>query len=159
MTRGDAAHASHARGRPQARPRPAPDGPEPDPAAAPRRAHQPGFQRALAEHGLHAIWVEDPESEGIEPVELLPEPVRAETAACVASALDTAREAIGASQQLPPSVLGDLRDVVALIAATIADSPDAALVLATWRRRPVHPPPLRQRHRARPPARPRLLAD
>jgi len=90
----------------------------------------PGFQRALGEHGLHAIWVEDPESDGIEPIELLPEPVRAETAARVASALDTAREAIGASQQLPPSVLGDLHDVVALIAASIADSPDAALVLS-----------------------------
>src|SRR5687768_474243 len=90
----------------------------------------PGFQRALAEHGLHAIWVEDPESEGIEPIELLPEPVRAETAARVASALDTAREAIGTSQQLPSSVLGDLHDVVALIAAAIADSPDAALVLS-----------------------------
>ncbi len=38
MTRGDAAHATHARGRPQAGPRSAPDGPEPDPAAAPRRA-------------------------------------------------------------------------------------------------------------------------
>jgi len=90
----------------------------------------PGFQRALADHGLHAIWVEDPDSEGIEPIELIPEPVRAETAARVASALDTAREAIGSSQQLPPSVLGDLHDVVALIAASIADSPDAALVLS-----------------------------
>jgi len=48
----------------------------------------PRFQRALGEHGIHALWVEDGLSEGIEPVELLPEPVRAETAAKVASALD-----------------------------------------------------------------------
>ena len=45
----------------------------------------PRFQRALGEHGIHALWVEDALSEGIEPVELLPEPVRAETAAKVAS--------------------------------------------------------------------------
>jgi hypothetical protein len=52
----------------------------------------PGFRRALAEHGLHAIWIEDAESEGVEPVNLLPEQVRAETAAKVAGALDEARE-------------------------------------------------------------------
>ena len=89
----------------------------------------PAFQRALSEHGLHAIWIEDEASDGIAPVELLPEPVRAETAAKVAGALDEAREAIGNSQRLPPAILGDLQHVVKLIADSIADSPDAALVL------------------------------
>jgi HD-GYP domain-containing protein (c-di-GMP phosphodiesterase class II) len=89
----------------------------------------PGFQRALDEHGIHALWVEDGFSEGIEPVELLPEPVRAETAAKVASALDEARSAIGGSQLLAHDVLAELREVVELIAASITDSPDAALFL------------------------------
>jgi HD-GYP domain-containing protein (c-di-GMP phosphodiesterase class II) len=89
----------------------------------------PGFQRALNDHGIHALWVEDGFSEGIEPVELLPEPVRAETAAKVASALDEARSAIGGSQLLAHDVLAELREVVELIAASITDSPDAALFL------------------------------
>jgi HD-GYP domain-containing protein (c-di-GMP phosphodiesterase class II) len=89
----------------------------------------PGFQRALDDHGIHALWVEDGFSEGIEPVELLPEPVRAETAAKVASALDEARSAIGGSQLLAHDVLAELREVVELIAASITDSPDAALFL------------------------------
>ncbi|HTE61757.1 MAG TPA: HD domain-containing protein, partial [Solirubrobacteraceae bacterium] len=89
----------------------------------------PGFQRALGEHGIHALWVNDGLSEGIEPVELLPEPVRAQTAAKVASALDAARTAIGDSQRLASDVLAELRGVVDLIAASITDSPDAALFL------------------------------
>jgi hypothetical protein len=51
-------------------------------------------------HGIHALWVEDGTSEGIEPVELLPETMRVETAAKVASALEEARTAIGDSQRL-----------------------------------------------------------
>jgi HD-GYP domain-containing protein (c-di-GMP phosphodiesterase class II) len=89
----------------------------------------PRFQRALGEHGIYALWVDDGLSDGIEPVELLPEPVRAETAAKVASALEEARTAIGDSQRLAHDVLAELRDVVDLIAASIADSPDAALFL------------------------------
>ena len=89
----------------------------------------PRFQAALGDHGIHAVWVDDPLSEGIEPVELLPEPVRIETAAKVASALDEARTAIGDSQRLAFDVLAELRDVVDLIAASITDSPDAALFL------------------------------
>ncbi len=89
----------------------------------------PRFQQALQDHGIHAVWVEDPLSEGIEPDELLPEPVRAETAARVAGALDQARQAIGSSQRLAAEALNDLHEVVALIAANIVDSPDAALCL------------------------------
>jgi HD-GYP domain-containing protein (c-di-GMP phosphodiesterase class II) len=89
----------------------------------------PRFQRALGDHGIHALWVEDGLSDGIEPVELLPEPVRIETAAKVATALDEARTAIGDSQHLAYDVLAELRDVVDLIAANITDSPDAALFL------------------------------
>ncbi len=89
----------------------------------------PRFQAALGDHGIHAVWVDDPLSEGIEPVELLPEPVRMETASKVASALDEARTAMGDSQALAFDVLAELREVVDLIAASIADSPDAALFL------------------------------
>jgi HD-GYP domain-containing protein (c-di-GMP phosphodiesterase class II) len=89
----------------------------------------PRFARSLQEHGIHAVWVQDGMSDDILPDELLPEPVRAETAAKVAGALDEARDAIAASQRLGDDVLDDLKDVVALIAANITDSPDAALFL------------------------------
>jgi HD-GYP domain-containing protein (c-di-GMP phosphodiesterase class II) len=89
----------------------------------------PSFARALQEHGIHAVWVEDGMSDDILPDELLPEPVRAETAAKVAGALDEARDAIAASQGLGHDLLAELKDVVALIAANITDSPDAALFL------------------------------
>jgi HD-GYP domain-containing protein (c-di-GMP phosphodiesterase class II) len=90
----------------------------------------PRFARSLHEHGIHAVWVEDALSDDILPDELLPEPVRAETAAKVADALDEARAAIGESQKnLGHDMLAELKDVVALIAANITDSPDAALFL------------------------------
>jgi HD-GYP domain-containing protein (c-di-GMP phosphodiesterase class II) len=89
----------------------------------------PRFACALQEHGIHAVWVEDGLSDDILPDELLPEPVRAETAAKVAVALDEAREAIAASQSIGHEMLAELKDVVALIAANITDSPDAALFL------------------------------
>ena len=89
----------------------------------------PRFARALQEHGIHAVWVEDGLSDGILPDELLPEPVRAETAAKVAGALDEARNAIAASQSIGHDMLAELQDVVALIAASITESPDAALFL------------------------------
>jgi HD-GYP domain-containing protein (c-di-GMP phosphodiesterase class II) len=86
-------------------------------------------QRALTERGIHAVWVEDELSEGIEPVELLDETVRAETAARVRDALDTARAAFASSQRLPPSTLQDLSSIVERVAANIHSNADAALVL------------------------------
>jgi HD-GYP domain-containing protein (c-di-GMP phosphodiesterase class II) len=89
----------------------------------------PRFQLALGAHGIHAVWVDDKLSEGIEPVDLIPQEVRIDTAVKVASALDEARTAIGDAQRLAHTVLAELRGVVDLIAANINDSPDAALVL------------------------------
>jgi HD-GYP domain-containing protein (c-di-GMP phosphodiesterase class II) len=89
----------------------------------------PRFAQSLQEHGIHAVWIEDGLSDGILPDELLPEPVRAATAAKVADALDEARDAIASSQAIGYDMLTELKDVVALIAANIAESPDAALFL------------------------------
>lgn len=87
------------------------------------------YQRALLAQGIHAVWVEDDLSEGIEPVELLPETVRAETAERVRGALDTARTAFGSAQRLPQGTLQALAGIVDRIAASIMDNPDAALVV------------------------------
>ena len=87
------------------------------------------YQRALIAQGIHAVWVEDELSAGIEPVDLLDETVRAETAERVRGALDTARAAFAATQRLPASTLQDLSGIVDRVAANIMDNPDAALVL------------------------------
>lgn len=89
----------------------------------------PRMLEALTELGIGALWVQDELSDGIVPVDLLPEPVRAETAAKVAGALDEARDALGASQPLGHDRLTELQAVVERIAASIADSADAALFL------------------------------
>jgi HD-GYP domain-containing protein (c-di-GMP phosphodiesterase class II) len=87
------------------------------------------YQRALAGAGIHAVWVEDELSAGIEPSELLPEAIRAETATRVQRALEGAREAFSSSQPLPLETLQDLAAIVDRIASGIQDNPDAALAL------------------------------
>ena len=87
------------------------------------------YQRALLAQGIHAVWVDDELSDGIEPVELMSETVRAETAERVRGALDSARAAFGSSQRLPPATLQDLSGIVDRIASSIMDNADAALVL------------------------------
>jgi HD-GYP domain-containing protein (c-di-GMP phosphodiesterase class II) len=87
------------------------------------------YQRALIGQGIHAVWVDDALSEGIEPEELVPEPVRAETASHVHTALDRARESFAASQPLPAETLQELSAIVGRLAENLHDSPGAALAL------------------------------
>jgi HD-GYP domain-containing protein (c-di-GMP phosphodiesterase class II) len=88
------------------------------------------YQRALTEQGIHAVWVEDELSAGIEPEELMPEVVRTETAARVHEALETARDAFASEQPLPAETMRDLSAVVARLATSIADNPGAALAIS-----------------------------
>jgi HD-GYP domain-containing protein (c-di-GMP phosphodiesterase class II) len=87
------------------------------------------YQRHLIEKGIHAVWVHDPLSEGIEPAELLPEPVRQQTADQVHRALDDARRAFATNQPLAPRAMQELAQVAELIARNLVDTPDAALAL------------------------------
>jgi HD-GYP domain-containing protein (c-di-GMP phosphodiesterase class II) len=87
------------------------------------------YAAVLAAQGIHAVWVEDGLSDGIEPTELLPAPIRAETAEQVRSALETARTAFSAKQRLSPSTIQDLARIVDRVASHVLDSPDAALAL------------------------------
>jgi HD-GYP domain-containing protein (c-di-GMP phosphodiesterase class II) len=88
------------------------------------------YQQALTEQGIHAVWVEDELSAGIEPEELMPEAVRTETAARVHEALESARDAFATEQPLPVDTLRDLSAVVARLATSIADNPGAALAIS-----------------------------
>jgi hypothetical protein len=86
------------------------------------------YQRAVAEHGIHAVWVEDDLSAGIEPAQLMPEEVRTETAARVHQALESARDAFAGEQPLPPETLRDCP-------ASCRDSPRTSPTALTRRSR------------------------
>lgn len=90
----------------------------------------PRFIEAVAAQGIHAVWVEDALSEGITPVELMPEEVRSETATRVHGALRHAQTALASGQPLPIEVLDDIASIAQRIAASISDSPPAALALS-----------------------------
>jgi putative nucleotidyltransferase with HDIG domain len=87
------------------------------------------YVRSLDDLGIYAVWVHDELSEGIDPVELMPAGVRAETAHQVQDALTAARDAFASQQPLADDVVRDLRGVADTIARTIVDSPAAALAL------------------------------
>ncbi|HEY3019755.1 MAG TPA: HD domain-containing phosphohydrolase [Solirubrobacteraceae bacterium] len=87
------------------------------------------YARALAEAGIHAVWVNDALSEGIEPADLVPPHVRERAARGVSDALTGAREAFGRRQPLSPEVARDLASIVEQIAASVATHPGTALVL------------------------------
>lgn len=89
----------------------------------------PRYQRALADAGVREVWVHDPLSDGVEPAELLPEPVRREAARRVATALGAATADLAGSQVLSHATLKELREVVDLIAEAIAASSEAAMAV------------------------------
>jgi HD-GYP domain-containing protein (c-di-GMP phosphodiesterase class II) len=89
----------------------------------------PRYQRALAEAGVREVWVHDALSDGVDVRELLPEPVRREAARRVAAALGAAAADLAGSQVLSHAALAELRAVVDLIAAAIAESSDVAMAV------------------------------
>jgi HD-GYP domain-containing protein (c-di-GMP phosphodiesterase class II) len=71
------------------------------------------YVRALAEHGIRSVWVDDELSAGIEPVELLGERERADGEARMRRVFEAARAAHVSSRVLPAETLHDLGDLVA----------------------------------------------
>src|SRR3954465_5369767 len=87
------------------------------------------YTRALAEAGIHAVWVHDPVSEGIEPHDLVPPGVREEAAKTVSDALAGARAAIESGQALSPAFAQELSRIVEQLVAAVAGHSGAALCL------------------------------
>ncbi len=63
------------------------------------------FVDALADQGIHGVWVEDELSEGIEPAELMSEAVRWQMATRVHGALRHAQRAFADGQPKPTAFL------------------------------------------------------
>ncbi len=89
-----------------------------------------GFAHTLvARHGIHAVWVEDELSEGIRPVELLPDEVRREAAVTVARFLETAHRSVATRQSIPGAAVDELGRLVERVIDTLVADADAALAL------------------------------
>src|SRR4051794_40273542 len=89
----------------------------------------PRYVQALADLGIHAVWVHDPLSEGITPHELVPPAVRQETARVVKQAVSVARVALERRQPLGEDAANQLKAVVEMLANSIAHRPDVTLFL------------------------------
>ena len=80
---------------------------------------------ALRESGISSVWVYDELSEGIEPIDLVPEDVRREAARSVAVVQRDAASALRRGEPLSPEALTGLREVVDQIHASVAEHPGA----------------------------------
>jgi HD-GYP domain-containing protein (c-di-GMP phosphodiesterase class II) len=89
----------------------------------------PRYQQALTDLGVHAIWVQDRLSEGIEPQEIMSPTARQQAAQRVTGALDDARKSLEARRPISPEAASELQSIVEQIASSIASRPDVALVL------------------------------
>jgi hypothetical protein len=87
------------------------------------------YVRALSEHGIRSVWVEDELSAGIAPVELLPEPERADAEARIRRVYERARGAYAMGRPLPSEALKDIAGVAGELAALVAKAAGAAVVL------------------------------
>jgi HD-GYP domain-containing protein (c-di-GMP phosphodiesterase class II) len=103
------------------------------------------YIRALVDHGIRCVWVEDELSAGIEPPELLPEPERAAAEAAVRRVHEAARAAYASSRALPsdalrelPGVTAELVDLAAAAAGTTVGFIDIAPAERWTHRHPVN---------------------
>src|SRR3954470_13800535 len=88
------------------------------------------YVQALGGAGIHAVWVHDELSEGIEPVDLVPPHVREEAARAVSGALSAARQDFQAHATLSPEVVREMSEIVEKLVAAIAAHGETALVLS-----------------------------
>ena len=90
----------------------------------------PRFKDALARAGVHAVYIDDAQTQGIDPTPVLTYETRSAATAAVARAFDGAKEALGSGQALPAEAIVQLESIVARMADEIAETGEFALVLA-----------------------------
>jgi HD-GYP domain-containing protein (c-di-GMP phosphodiesterase class II) len=84
---------------------------------------------ALLAAGVHAIYIDDALSEGIEVRQAVDPETRQRATQAVSKAFDSCREAMEAGDALPESVMSDLAKVAEMIARDIEDNADMAIAL------------------------------
>ncbi|MEA2426622.1 MAG: hypothetical protein QOF37_250 [Thermoleophilaceae bacterium] len=90
----------------------------------------PGFKDALTRAGVHAVYIEDEASCGIDPRPLLSDETRAVAAAAVGHAFETAKEALATGVPLDAGTVDQLEKIARRMAEEVAGADDAALAIA-----------------------------
>lgn len=90
----------------------------------------PRYRELLVKAGVSAIYVEDPESDGIVVEPVVDDSTRALATRAVSSAYDSARQALSRGERLTPERVQSLQEVVDRILAQIESSGGVALALA-----------------------------
>src|SRR3954447_8152123 len=88
------------------------------------------YVHGLRDVGIHAVWVHDDITVGIEPVHLVPPQVREESARMVSDALDRANRDFDRRTMLSRQLRIDLAEIVDKIVKAVAEHGETALVLA-----------------------------
>ncbi|MEA2426621.1 MAG: hypothetical protein QOF37_249 [Thermoleophilaceae bacterium] len=90
----------------------------------------PRFRKALAKAGVHAVYVDDEASEGIDPRPVLSDATRAVATAAVGEVFEGAKEALASGRPLTAEAIEELQGVAARMAEEIAQTGEFALALA-----------------------------
>src|SRR3954465_4643495 len=90
----------------------------------------PRFKEALVRSGVHAVFVGDELSRGIDPTPVLSDEMRSAATAAVSRAFDGAKEAISAGRPLSAEAIEELQGIAARMAEEIGEIDDFALALA-----------------------------
>ena len=88
------------------------------------------YKQALARAGVHAVYVRDELTEGIEPEQVLSAETRAAAASAVARTFEGTKEAIAAGRPISAEMLAELDAIAARMAREIAETGEFALALA-----------------------------
>jgi HD-GYP domain-containing protein (c-di-GMP phosphodiesterase class II) len=89
----------------------------------------PKFVSALLKAGIHAVYIDDPETEGIDPTAVLSDETRAAATAAVSKAFETASASFASGQPLTADAIGELEAIAARMAREIGEINDFALAL------------------------------
>jgi HD-GYP domain-containing protein (c-di-GMP phosphodiesterase class II) len=90
----------------------------------------PRYRDALRRAGIHAVYIRDEATEGIEPKELLTAETRALATQAVAEAFKGANDAFKTGRPLPPEAVEQLDSIAARMAREVAATSEFALALA-----------------------------
>ena len=87
------------------------------------------YKEALLKAGVHAVYIRDELSEGIEPHQLVSDETRSAATKAVSEAFEGARDAIGAGRPLGPEALNSLEDIVDRLLKEVWESGEVAVAL------------------------------
>jgi HD-GYP domain-containing protein (c-di-GMP phosphodiesterase class II) len=90
----------------------------------------PRFKAALLRAGVHAVYVEDDETRGIDPAPVLSDATRSAATAAVARAFDGAKDALNTGRPLSAEAVEELQGIAARMAEEIGETNEFALALA-----------------------------